>query len=229
MGAARLLYDWNWAEAERELKRAQILNPNDAEAHNLFGYYLKAMGRLDEANVETRRSQELDPLSLMINTDIGVNFYYARRYDEAIAQNEKTVNLDPRFFIAYLWLGQAYEQKKMYPEAIATFQKGMNVAERHPQLLASLGRAYALAGQTDKAQKALVELREMAKRRYVSPYLLAVVYAGLGDRDQTFAWLEKAYQDRSFFLIWLKVEPRFDNLRDDPRFGDLVRRVGLPQ
>jgi serine/threonine-protein kinase len=229
MGAARLLYDWNWADAERELKRAQALNPNDAEAHNLFGYFLKAMGRLDEANVETRRSQELDPLSLMINTDIGVNFYYARQYDEAIAQNEKTVNLDPRFFIAYLWLGQAYEQKKMYAEAIATFQKGMNVAELHPQLLASLGRAYALAGQPDKAQTVLAELREMAKRRYVSPYLLAVVYAGLGDRDQTFAWLEKAYQDRSFFLIWLKVEPRFDDLRDDPRFGDLVRRVGLPQ
>lgn len=229
MGATRLLYDWNWAEAERELKRAQALNPNDAEAHNLYGYYLKAMGRLDEANVETRRSQELDPLSLMINTDIGVNFYYARRYDEAIAQNEKTVNLDPRFFIAYLWLGQAYEQKKMYAEAIATFQKGMNEAERHPQLLASLGRAYALAGQSDRAHEALDELRKMSKRRYVSPYLLAVVYAGLGDRDQAFAWLEKAYQDRSFFLIWLKVEPRFDNLRNDPRFGDLVRRVGLPQ
>ncbi|MDQ6652311.1 MAG: protein kinase [Acidobacteriota bacterium] len=229
MGAARLLYDWNWAEAERELKRAQALDPNNAEAHNLYGYYLKAMGRLDEANVETRRSQELDPLSLMINTDVGVNSYYARRYDEAIAQNEKTVNLDPRFFIAYLWLGQAYEQKKMYAEAIATFQKGMNEAERHPQLLASLGRAYALAGQPDKAQKALDELREMSKSRYVSPYLIAVVYAGLGDKDQAFAWLEQAYQDRSFFLIWLKVEPRFDSLRDDPRFQDLLRRVGFPQ
>ena len=229
MGAARLLYDWNWGEAERELKRAQALNSNDAEAHNLYGYYLKAMGRLDEANTETRRSQELDPLSLMINTDLGVDFYYARRYDEAIAQNEKTVNLDARFFIAYLWLGQAYEQKKMYAEAIATFQKGMNEAERHPQLLASLGRAYALAGQSDKAQKVLDELREMSKQRYVSPYLIAVVYAGLGDRAQAFAWLEKAYEDRSFFLIWLKVEPRFDNLRDDSRFVELLRRVGLPQ
>jgi tetratricopeptide (TPR) repeat protein len=229
MGAARLFYDWNWGEAERELKRAQALNPNNADAHDLYGDYLKAMGRLDESNTETRRSQELDPLSLMINTDVGVNFYYARQYDEAIAQNEKTVNLDPRFFIAYLWLGQAYEQKKMYAEAIATFQKGMNEAERHPQLLASLGHAYALAGQRDKAQKALDELREMSKKRYVSPYLIAVVYAGLGDKDQTFAWLEKAYQDRSFFLIWLNVEPRFDSLRDDSRFADVVRRVGLPQ
>lgn len=187
------------------------------------------MGRLDEANAETRRSQELDPLSLMINTDVGVNSYYARRYDEAIAQNEKTVNLDPRFFIAYVWLGQAYEQKKMYAEAIATFQKGMNEAERHPQLLASLGHAYALADQPDEAQKALDELRELSKQRYVSPNLMAVVYAGLGDKDQAFAWLEKAYQDRSFFLIWLKVEPRFDSLRDNSRFTELVRRVGLPQ
>jgi tetratricopeptide (TPR) repeat protein len=229
MAAVRLLYDWNWAEAERELKRAQALNPNDAGAHALYGYYLNAMGRFDEAKAETKRGQQLEPLAPMMSTDVGVDSYYARRYDEAIAQIEKTVNLDPRFFIAYLWLGQAYEQKKMYAEAISTFQKGMTEAERHPQLLASLGRAYALAGQPDKAQKALDELREMSKRRYVSPYLIAVVYAGLGDKDQAFAWLEKAYQDRSFFLIWLKVEPCFDSLRSDPRFADLVRRIGLPQ
>lgn len=228
MGAARLLYDWNWAEAERELKRAQALNPNNADTHDLYGYYLNAMGRLDEASAQTRLSEELDPLSPMINTDVGVNYYYAQQYDQSIAQNEKTVNLDSRFFIAYLWLGQAYEQKKMYAEAIATFQKGMNQAERHPQLLASLGHAYALAGQRDKAQKALDELREMSKQRYVSPYLIAVVYAGLGDKDQTFAWLEKAYEDRSFFLIWLNVEPRFEGLRDESRFAALARRVGLP-
>lgn len=228
MGAARLFYDWNWAEAERELKRAQALNPNNAEAHDLYGYYLNAMGRFNEASVETARSQELDPLSLMINADVGVAYYYARHYDEAIAQNEKTVNLDPRFFITYLWLGQAYEQKKEYARAIETFQKGMTEAERHPQLLASLGRTYALAGQPDKAKNALEELREMSKTRYVSPYLIAVVYAGLGDKDQTFVWLNKAYEDRSFFLIWLKVEPRFDSLRTDPRFAELVRRVGLP-
>jgi TolB-like protein/DNA-binding winged helix-turn-helix (wHTH) protein/Flp pilus assembly protein TadD len=227
MGAVRLLHDWNWAEAERELKRAQALNPNHPDAHNLYGYYLKAMGRLDEAKAETKRAQEFDPLSLMINSDVGVDSYYARQYDEAIAQNEKTINLEPHFFIAYLWLGQAYEQKKMYAEAITTFQKGMALAERHPQLIASLGRAYALAGEREKAQKSLDELREISKRRYVSPYLFAVVYAGLGDKDQAFTWLEKAYEERTFFLIWLKVEPRFDSLRDDPRYKDLLRRIGL--
>ena len=164
----------------------------------------------------------------MTNTDVGVDSYYARQYDEAIAQIEKTINLDPRFFIAYLWLGQAYEQKKMYTEAIATFRNGMNRAERHPQLLASLGHAYALAGDRNKAQESLDELREMSKQRYVSPYLFAVVYAGLGDIEQAFAWLGKAYEERSFFLIWFKVEPRFDSLRDDTRYKDLLRRIGLP-
>ena len=228
MGAVRLMYDWNWTEAERELKRAQALNPNGADAHHLYGYYLNAMGRLDEAKAEMNQAQELDPLAPMTNSDVGVDFYYARQYDEAIAQNEKTINLEPHFFIAYLWLGQAYEQKKMYAKAIETFQKGIDLAERHPQLIASLGRAYALSRDRDKAQKYLDELREMSKRRYVSPYLFAVVYDGLGDKEQAFAWLDKAYQDRSFFLIWLKVEPRFDPLRSDPRFTDLLRRVGLP-
>jgi tetratricopeptide (TPR) repeat protein len=227
MGAVRLFYDWNWAEAERELKRAQALNPNSDAAHHLYGYYLNAMGRLDEAKAEMNRAQELDPLTPMTNSDVGVDFYYARHYDEAIAQNEKTIILEPHFFIAYLWLGQAYEQKKMYAKAIETFQKGIDLAERHPQLVASLGRAYALAGERDKAQKYLNELREMSKRRYVSPYLFAVVFDGLGDKEQTFAWLENAYRERTFFLIWLKVEPRFDSLRDDTRYIDLLRRIGL--
>ncbi len=227
MGAVRLFYDWNWAEAEKELKRAQALNPNDANAHNLYGYYLKAMGRLDEAMTENKRAQELDPLSVIVNAEVGAASYYARQYDEAIAQLEKTINLEPHFLIAYLWLGQAFEQKKMYAEAIETFQKGMSKTERHPILVASLGRAYALAGERDKANKALNELREMSKRRYVSPYLFTVVYVGLGDKEQALAWLEKAYEERTFFLIWLKVEPRFDSLRDDARYKDLLRRIGL--
>jgi tetratricopeptide (TPR) repeat protein len=229
MGAVRLLYDWDWAEAEKEFKRAQTLNPNYALAHQLDGYYLEAMGRVDEAQAEMKRALELDPLSLITNADAGYSFYFARQYDQSGAQCQKTINLDPHFFVAYSCLGQAYEQKKMYPQAIETFQKGMNLAGRHPELVASLGHAYALSGERDKANQALAELRELSKRRYVSPYSLAVVYAGLGDKDQTFAWLDKAYQDRSFFLIWLKVEPLFDSLRDDSRFQDLLRRVGLPQ
>lgn len=227
MGAVRLLYEWNWSEAERELNLALARNPNDEAAHNLRGYYLKARGQLDEARVETNRALELDLLSPMIGTDVGVTSYYAHHYDDAIGQIEKTTRLEPQFFISYLWLGQAYEQQKLYAKAIATFQDGMVASQRHPQLLASLARTYALAGQPAKARAALDELLLMAKHAYVSPYLMAVVYDGLGDKDRTFVWLDKAYRDRSFFLIWLNVEPRFDNLRDDPRFADLVRRIGL--
>ena len=227
MGGVSLLYDWNWAEAEKELKRAQSLNPNETGAHDLYGGYLEAMGRFDEAQAEAKRAQELDPLSPMMNTDVGTNSYFARQYTEAIAQFEKAINLEPRNVDAWTYLGQAYEQKKMYAQAIATFQKGITQAERSPQLVAALGHTYAQAGERDKALKTLDELREMSKQRYVSPYLFAVVYVGLGDKDQALAWLEKAYQDRSFFLVWLKVEPFFDPLRDDARFQDLLRRIGL--
>jgi serine/threonine protein kinase/Flp pilus assembly protein TadD len=229
MAAVNLFYDWDWAEAERHLKRAQTLNPNDATVNDIYGAYWEVMGRSDKAVAESKRGQELDPLSLMMNTNLGIDLYYSRRYDEAIAQLEKTVNLEPRYYNAYLYLGQAYEQKKIYQQAIATFQKGLAQSERHPKLLASLGHAYALSGERDKANKVLDEMREMSKRRYVSPYLFAVVYVGLGDKDQAFAWLEKAYQDRSVLLIWLRVEPLFDSLRDDPRFAELLRRVGLSQ
>ncbi len=228
MASVNLFYDWDWAEAEKHLQRARTLNPNDPTVSDIYSVYWDVMGQPDKALTESKRGQELDPLSLLMNTILGIDFYYTRQYDEAIAQCEKTVNLEPRYYNASLCLGQAYEQKKMYGQAIATFQKGMTQAERNPKLLASLGHAYALSGERDKANEALAELREISKHRYVSPYLFAVVYVGLGDKDQTFAWLDKAFQDRAFFLIWLKVEPLFDSLRDDSRFQDLLRRVGLP-
>jgi serine/threonine-protein kinase len=227
MGAVRLFYDWDWTEAEKELKRAQTLDPNNVTAHQLYGDWLEIMGRFDETKAERKRALELDPLSLAQNMVTGATFYFAGQYTEAIEQLEKTINLEPHLYPAYYLLGPAYEQKKMYREAIETYQKGMTQAERHPQLIAALGHAYALTGERDKARKTLDELREMSKRRYISPYLFAVVYVGLGDKDQAFAWLDKAYQDRAALLIWLRVERLFDPLRDDQRFQDLLRRVGL--
>ena len=227
MGAVKLFYDWDWAEAEREFKRAQTLDPNNAQAYQLYGDCLEIQGRFDEARAERKRALELDPLSPMQGMAAGATFYFAGQYNEAITQIEQTINLEPRFMLAYLYLGQAYEQKKLYAPAIAAYQKGMTQAERHPSLVAALGHSYALSGERAKAQKTLAELREMSKRRYISPYLFAIVYLGLGDKEQTFAWLEKAFQDRSIFLIWLKVEPQFDSLRDDARFQDLLRRINL--
>jgi serine/threonine protein kinase/Flp pilus assembly protein TadD len=229
MGANRLYYDWNWAEAQSEFKRAQTLDPNNAGAHHLYADSLEIMGRFDETKVERKRALELDSLSPIFNMAAGATFYFARQNDEAIAQYQKTIDLEPRFVDTYFYLGQAYEQKKLYAQAIAAYQKGISQAERSPFLIAALGHAYALSGDRDKANKALDELREMSRRSYVSPYLFAVVYVGLGDKEQAFASLDKAVQDRSFFLIWLKVEPLFDPLRADPRFQDLLQRIGLPQ
>ncbi len=227
MSAVRLFYDWNWTEAEQEINRSLALNPNYEHTYDMQAVYFETAGRFDEARTAMKKAREVNPLSIQINSAIGEDLYYARQYDEVVVQLEKAINLEPHYYRAYLWLGSAYAQKKMHARAIETFQKGMTAAQRHPQIVASLGHAYAIGGEPEKARQTLAELREISKQRYISPYLFAVVYTGLGDKEQTFAWLEKAFEDRSFWLIWLKVEPKFDSLRDDPRFQNLLRRIGL--
>ena len=175
-GAVKLFYDWDRAEAEKEFKRAQTLDLNNAGAHQLYGDCLEIMGRFDEAKAERQRALELDPLSLKQNTIAGVTYYFAGQYDDAIAQLEMTIDLEPHYDAIYRWLGLAYEQKKMDRKAIETYQKGMTQAGRQPQLMAMLGHAYALAGERGKAQEALAELHEMSKRVYFSPYFFAIVY-----------------------------------------------------
>ncbi len=227
MAAVRLYYDWDWAETEKELKRAETLDPNSAEPHSVNGDYLDAMSRFDEALAERKRAAELDPLSPSFAGNMGITFYYGRKNAEAITQFKKAIDLEPRNIDAWTYLGQAYEQNKMYPQAIATFEKGVEQSERHPNLVAAVGRAYALSGDRTKAQLSLDQLREMSKGRFISQYLFAVVYSGLGDKDKMFASLEKAFQERSSFLVWLKVEPMFEPFSTDPRFHDLTRRIGL--
>jgi tetratricopeptide (TPR) repeat protein len=151
----------------------------------------------------------------------------ARQYDEAIEQSRKTIEMDRRFATAYQNLGRSYEQKGMYAEAVATFQELNKVAPDNS--LAFLGHADALAGNTDEARKILAQLKQLSARRYVSPYSVAMIYAGLGDKEQTLAWLERAYQQRVHNMIFLKVEPELDGLRSEPRFAALVQQVGLNQ
>ena len=225
LGRVKRDYDWDWPGAEQEFKRAIELNPNYPTAHQWYAVYLSALGRHQEAIAEIRRALKLDPLSLAVNSVTGRVLYLARKYDEAIEQSRKTIEMDPRFASAYQNLGQSYEQKGMYAEAVATFQELNRVAPDNG--LAFLGRAYALAGKTDEAQKILAQLKEPSARRYVSSYSVAMVYAGLGDKEQTLAWLEKGYQQRVWQMVFLKVEPELDGLRSDPRFEDLMRRVGL--
>jgi TolB-like protein/DNA-binding winged helix-turn-helix (wHTH) protein/Flp pilus assembly protein TadD len=226
---ATLSFDWDWAAAERIFMRAFEINPHFATARHWYGFCLGMLGRVEDALREIRRALELDPFSLIIRTHVGLMLYRARRYDEAVEQFRQTLEMEPRFAAAHYFLGWACEQKMMYKETIRHLQTALVLSQRSPDRLAALGHAYAVFGKKAKAQKVLEELRLLSKRRFVSAYDFAILYAGLGEKDQAFGWLEKAYEERSFSLVMsLKAEPRLDNLQSDPRFQDLVRRVGLP-
>ena len=224
-----LYHAWNWAEAENEFKKAIELNPNYATAHDWYSYYLMAMGRFDEAWKEVNRAHELDPLSVTISTDIGFNHFYRRNYDEAINQLRGTLSVSPKFPLAHLWLGRAYQQKKMYAEAIDEFNKTDAALPGWVVTIAGMGNAYGEWGHRAEAEQVLTRLSELANAKYVTPYGVALVYAGLGDENRAFAWLNKAVAGRSHWLVWLNRDPRWDRLRSDPRFADLKKRVGLPQ
>ncbi len=221
-------YDWNFAESTREFQRAIELNPNYPTAHHWYGENLGQMGRFDEGIAELKRAQELDPLSLIINADLGEVYTWARQYDKAIEQLRKTIEMDQSFYYAHWHLGLAYALKGSIQEGIAEYQKARSLDD-DPWVLALLGHAYAASGKRDEALKTLDQLKETSKQRYVRQYIFAVVYAGLNEKDQAFQWLEKGYQGRADDLTLIKVDPLLDNLRSDPRFADLVRRVGLPQ
>ena len=186
------------------------------------------MGRSEEAQVEMNRALEIEPVSLVINRAVASNYYFARQYDRAIAQCRKAILMDPTFNGARIFLGRALEQSGARAEAITEFQKALELSDGNSNELAALGHAYALAGKRDEAMKILTELKERSKQTYVQPGWIAVIHIALGMNDQAFEWLQKAFEDRSGWLIYLKVDPLFDPIRSDPRFTDLVRRVGLP-
>jgi tetratricopeptide (TPR) repeat protein len=226
LGYIKAEYDWDWAGAEREFKRAIELNPNYAVAHSWYSLLLQWTGRMDEAVAEAKRAEDADPLSLMTSSIAGRTLYFARRYDQAIEQLGKTLEMDPNFYPTHLFLGMAYEQVARYEQAIAECQKAFSLSG---DALAHgpLGHAYAITGKRAEAQKVLAELKDLSKRRYVAPFGIAIVYVGLGDKAQALEWLEKTHEDRSFWLTWIKVDPRLDSLRGEPRFQALLRRMGL--
>ena len=222
-------FEWNWNEAEKEYQRALELNPNYATAHHWYSSYLTSMGRTDEGIAEIKRAQELDPLSIMINRVVGDRYYNARRYDEALEQYRKTIELDPNFPTSRENLGLTYIQKGMYKEAIAEFQKERDLTGDNLRYLLLSAQVDAKSGKKQEVHQRLNQIQDLSKKQYVSPTDIAQIYALLSEKDQAFQWLEKAYQERSIQLEYLKIEPNYDNLRDDPRFADIIRRVGLPQ
>ena len=221
-------YDWDWPAAEREFKRAIELKPNYAIAHQWYSFYLSAMGRVEEAIAEIKRAQDLEPLSLFINSDVGWALYRARQYDQAIAQLRKTIEIDPTFGYSHYNLGLVYEKKGMYDAAIDEMRKAVDLSNGPQIILGSLGHSYAVAGKRAEALDVLDQLQEKAKREHVSAYFVALIYAGLGDKDQAFFWFDKACKDREWFMPRLKDDIRLDGIRSDPRFAELLRCVGLP-
>lgn len=221
--------DLNWSAAEEERKRALALNPNSVDVHASGNSHLFAFGRFDEAMQHLKRAQELDPLSPNIYADIGLLFYFARQNDRAIEQLQKALELDPNFVPAHARLAWVYLTKGMHEEAIAEQKKAIAVEDPTGRWrrTALLGYVYAVAGKQDEAQKILSDLKELAKQRNVSPLNFAMIYIGLGDKDQAFAWLNKSYEERPDSLMFIKVSPLFESLRSDPRFDDLLRRMKL--
>ena len=222
-----MLHNWEWDEAEKELARAIKLNPGYPSAHHWYSEHLTAQARCDESIAELKLAGELDPLSLVISADLGRAFYYARRYDEVMRQEARTLEMDANFWLSRINLGRACTQKGLHAEAIVELRQALQISPGNTEVLSFLGFAYAAAGRSDLALKTLRELNKQSQRGHVPPYHLAIVHAGLGEKDQAFRWLEQAFAKHAVDLFTLKVEPMFDCLRADPRFADLLRRVRL--
>lgn len=224
------VYDWNWIEAEREFKRALELNSNVAEIHFRYGLdYLVPMGRTDEVITEINRALELDPLSLATGAALSGAYVFARQYDRALDEAKKAYDLDPNFVGGRIWLGYIYANNGMYTEAIELSEKSLQTSPTSQPFLRVAGYANAKSGRRREAEEVIRKFKDMAKTQYVASYYVASIYAALSERDEAFAELEKAYAERDYLLPRLKVDPMMDSLRDDPRFKDLVRRIGLPQ
>ena len=227
LGQIKLIYDWDWPAAQADFQQAVYLNPTYPTAHQWHGEYLVSMGLFDQGLAELKKARDLDPLSLIINTNLGLNYYWARCYDRAIEQMERVLELEPNFFRTHLHIGMCYERKLMYREAVAELEKARSISE-NSWTLAALGHCHASFGARAKAEKFLDQLLELSRRQFVSSATIAVVYAGFEDRvNQAMEWLEKAYDERSGLLIWLKVWPIFDHLRTDTRFVRLLQRIGF--
>lgn len=222
-------YDWDFAGAEQQYKRALELNPNNATTRQWYAEFLGLMGRSAESIVEMRQALDLEPLSLIINLELGDLLFFAHQDDRAIEQYRKTLDLDPNFVRGHTQLGQVYGQKARYEEAISELKMAISLDSEDNYAIQLLGYTYAISGKTSEAYQALNVLKERARRTHVLPYDEAGIYAGLGEKERAFESLEKAYAEKDESLLYLKVDPVLDPLRSDPRFAGLLRRVGFPQ
>jgi TolB-like protein/lipoprotein NlpI len=227
LGYSQLVYERNLPEARKEFERALQLRPEYATAEQFYGYYLTAVGRLDDAIAERKKALELDPISPLLNSALGEAYYHARRFDVTIEQNKKALELDPSYAIALVNIGRAYEQMGMHPQARAAFQRILTAVPEDPAILSLMGHEYAVSGDKANADKILATLTKLSSTKYVPAVYFAVIYTGLNQEDDAFRWLDRAYEERCEYLVYLGTEPLADPLRGDPRFAKLLSRIGL--
>ncbi|MFQ5651044.1 MAG: protein kinase [bacterium] len=228
LACVKAAYDWDWTGSEKEFRRALELKPNSATAHHWYAiWYLLPRAEFRKCLAELRKAQELDPLSLILNTGLGWRLYFTQHFDPAIAELKKTIEMDDGFVVAHDLLGQCYLQKGLVKQALAAVQKAVALSSSRPLSLGTLGHAYAIAGNKNDAIKVLHKLEKLSRQKYISAYDIALIYTGLNDQDLAFKWLEKAGEERTGWLCFLNIEPRFAGLRSDPRFDTLIRKVGL--
>jgi serine/threonine protein kinase/Tfp pilus assembly protein PilF len=227
LGWIKMFFNWDWQAAEREFRQAIYINPNYSWAQTWYGLCHMITGQFEKAINETKRGQELDPLEIMTNAMVGLAYYVARQYDKAIDQCGKTIEMDPNVSLVYLFQGVAYLEKSMWKEAISTFKKLVSLSGGSSFSIGYLGMTYAMSGQKDRALEMFKQLQKLSKERYVSSFHKALIYIGLDQKDKVFELLQKAYVEKESFLALFKTWPQFDNLRSDPRFEDLLKKIGF--
>jgi TolB-like protein/Tfp pilus assembly protein PilF len=221
------LHEWKWESAEEGFRKAITIDPSYILAHHWYALCLTAMGKTNEAVTQMEKARELDPLSSRINADLGMAYLSAGRYDDAIGQEQKTLDLNPKSAGARWIRGMAYQQKKMFEQAIKDYQSALGLSPNNPNFLAALGHVYASSGNIPAAHKILDTLFVVKKQEPVSPFFFALVYAGLNDKEKALEWLQKAFEEKSGSVRYLKMEPRLQNLRNEPGYIALMKKIGL--
>jgi tetratricopeptide (TPR) repeat protein len=227
LGLVEFYYDWDWPRSEREFRRAIELNPNYATAHQWYSYFLTAMGRFPEAVEEARKAQQIDPLSLAINATLAGRYRDAGQYDQAINIGQRTLEMDPNFVTAHSVLGATYEALGNWAQAILEYQKAAELSQGNPASLAALGCAYGYSGNREAARNVLARLREASRSHYVSAFDMAAVFASMGEKDNSFHWLEKAYSERESQMAFLAITRRLNGIHSDPRYSNMLHRMHL--
>ena len=229
LGYYKFYYEWDWAEAEQEFRRAISLNPNHELVYDWYGYYLTAMQRYDEAQVVFAKAVSLDPLSAAILTDMGFTLYYSKQYDEAEDALRAALELNPNYPLGRIWLGRVYQMRNVFDQSIDQYKKALVLTSGWPVALSQIGNVYGVSGNYEQARIILDSLNSFAPEIFVTSYGVALVHAGLGDKGKMYEWLNKAYDERSHWLVWLKTDPRWDAFRSDAQFAELLARIGLPE